>query len=613
MEAQHEARIGGARGAGLAVLVLVLLALVLRALGVGFALPAAIEDDSGVLVRQVEMVRDGTPAAERDENWTLYPHVIAELAGRFAPDDAPRAEDDTVPELVARAGLVHRYVRGSVLLLALGAIPLAYLVARRFVSGRGATLAAALVATSLLFQGFSQEARPHAAAAAFVLLALHACLVLVERGTLAAFAWAGLASGLALGTLQSNVLVLAPLALACVFAGWPRGFGAPRGTAVPPRDDRRAADAPARGEDGGAGALGAARLVGVAAALAVVALCAWFFYAPSASAHGGKLVELVGAERTLRFFGHNVALGEFDGRGFGIVFWSLWSFEPLACVLALIALGAWLARSRGRVLDHDWFAEPRLFLLVAYALLHLVAIGMYARTYERFCLQLVPLLAVLAAWGAERILVRAPRAWSALLLAWVVFALVPAGRFAELRAGGVAQDEAGAWLAAHARPDERIVLHPLVDVPLLRTSAALAADKRSFTMPWRGYTPWLRYQSRVADEVASNERFDVRAVRPKELAAIESDPAAWLASSGAHYVVLPLQVLREGPEFLRALHRACRERGELAARFPARADGETDVVLGFEDRIESAQPHWAWSLLARSPISVEVVEVWRMP
>lgn len=606
MEPRHGTQFGGARSAGLAVLALVLLALALRGLGAGFALPAAIEDDSGVLVRQVEMVRDATPAAERDENWTLYPHVIAELAGRFAPDDAPRAADDTVPELLERAGLVHRYVRWSVLLLALGAIPLAYLVARRFATARGATLAAALVATSLLFQGFSQEARPHAAAAASVLLALHACLVLVERGTFGAFAWAGLASGLALGTLQSDVLVLAPLALACVFAGRPRGFAVPRVT-------REGSRADATAPPNTSVELGVARrLVGAAAALALVAACAWCFYAPSASESGGKLVEL-GAQHTLRFFGHNVALGEFDGRGFGIVFWSLWSFEPLACALALVAVAVWLVRARGRVLDHDWFAEPRLFLLVAYAVLHLVAIGMYARTYERFCLQLVPLLAVLAAWGAERFVARSPRAWSGILFAWVVFALAPAGRFAELRAGAVAQDMAGAWLAAHARADERIVLHPLVDVPLLRTSAALAADKRSLTMPWRGHTPWRRYQTRIADDVAPDARFDVRPIRAKDQPAIEAIPAAWLASSGARYVVLPLQTLREGPEFFRALRRACRERGELAARFPERADGETDVVLGFEDRIESARPHWTWSLLARAPISVEVVEVWRMP
>ncbi|MFO1009515.1 MAG: glycosyltransferase family 39 protein [Planctomycetota bacterium] len=580
---------GSARGALVCAVLALVLAFALRAWGVGFALPAAIEDDSGVLVRQVEMLRDATPAAERDENWGSYPHLVAHLAAPFAPDDAPRAEDDTVEELLTRAGLVHRHVRWTVLLLSLLAVPFAYLVARRFVRARGAVLASALVATSLLFQTFAQEARPHAAAAAVMLVALHACLVLVERGTLGAFSWAGLAAGLAVGTLQDDVLVLVPLGLACVFAGRPRGT---------------AERAPI-----------ARTMLGAIVALALAAACAWVLYPRGGDAHAGPIVAVDAVHKTLRFFGHNVVLGEFDGSGFAIAFWSLWSFEPLACVLALVGLGAWLVRVRGRVLDHDWFGDPRLFLLVAYFVLHLVAIGMYARSYERFCLQLVPLVAVLAAFGAERIVERAPRARFVVAGAWIVFALVPAARFTLLRAGGIAQDEAGAWLAAHARKDERILLHRLVDVPLLRTPDALASDARRFTMPHRGYTPWRRYQARVADDVARDARFDVRPaalVRPEDQAAFERDPAAWLAASGARYVVLPLQALREGPELGRALRRACREHGELAARFPARADGETDVVLGYEDRVESARPHWTWSLLARDPISVEVVEVWRI-
>ena len=94
--------------------------------------------------------------------------------------------------------------------------------------------------------------------------------------------------------------------------------------------------------------------------------------------------------------------------------------------------------------------------------------------------------------------------------------------------------------------------------------------------------------------------------------AFRRDPAQWLADTGARFVVLPLQAIREGPELFQSLRRACAERGELAARFPASADGETDVVLGFEDRAESARPHWAWSLLSRSPVSVEVIEVWKL-
>lgn len=562
------------------VALLVLLAFLLRAWSLDFALPAAIEDDSGVLVRQIEMVRDATPAAERDENWGLYPHLVAELAGRVAPDDALRAEDDTVEELRERAAATHVHARGAVMLLALLAIPLAWLVARRFVGRGSALFAAALVSTSLLFQCFSQEARPHAAAAATALLALWSALRLSERGDVPAFLVAGAAGGLAIGTLQNNALMLVPILIACALRE--RGPGRAHG----------------------------------AWTLATLALFAggwWLFNAHGEA--GGPLIQMDAAKRTLRLFGHNVVLGEFDASGFVTVFWSLWSFETVACVLALAGLVAWLARIRGRIDRHDWFAEPGLFLVVAWSALHLVAIGMYARTFERFCLQFVPILCVLAAWGAERVIGRARWSRFVLAAAWIAFALVPAARFAALRAEPVAQDRAGAWLAAHAKRDERIALHPLVDVPLLRTKEALESDARHFTMPWRGYTPWRRGQERVPEELLAQERFDVRPlplVRPKDQQAFLAAPGDGLAASGARYVVLPLQAIREGPELFRVLRAACREHGELAARFPERADGETDVVLGFEDRIESARPHWMWSLLARAPISVEVIEVWRL-
>lgn len=573
----------GARRLGLACVILAtLLALALRLPGVGFGLPAAIEDDSGVLVRQVEMVRDATPAEQRDENWGLYPHFIAELAGHFAPSERAPSPDATLDELLASASATHVFVRGAILLLALFAVPLTWSLARRFVSPQGACLAVLLVATSLLFQCFSQEARPHAAAAATALAALVASLRLVERGDRSSFVLAGVAGAIALGTLQSNVLVLVPILAACGLRK--------------------------RGEAHGAWTI---------VTLALIALGWWIFY-PHATAVSGEsgILKFDAATRSLRFFGHNVVIGEFDGRGFATAFWSLWSFETLASALAAFAIVSWLARERLRISTYDWLGNPRLFIVGSYALVHLVAVGMYARSYERFCLQLVPILAVTAAWGAERMLGSLPKVAGRAIavVAWAALAFVPSLRFAALRSQPLAQEEAGAWIRAQVSHDERIALHPVVDVPLLRSSAALAADPRSFTTPWRGFTPWRRYQSTVDDAQLANERWDIRPLPLTKAAAqraFELDPRAWIAQRESRYFVLPLQATREGPELFRTLRATLREHAELAARFPSRADGETDVVLGFEDRIESARPHWMWSLLTRSPICVEVIEVWR--
>lgn len=569
--------------AAVIVFVACALAFALRWPGVGFGLPAAIEDDSGVLVRQVEMVRDATPAAERDENWGLYPHLIAQVAGRFAPAErpiAPATSGATLSELLDAASATHRFTRAAVLLLALLAVPLTWSLARRFVARDGAALATGLVATSLLFQCFSQEARPHAAAAATALLTLVACLRLVERGDRGSFLLAGVTGALALGTLQSNALVLVPILAAC-----------------------------------GLRKRGAAHGVWTVVTLGLVAVGWWLFY-PHPESAGGGIVKLDAATRTLRFFGHNVVLGEFDARGFATVFWSLWSFETLASALALIGIAIWLAREKLRISTYDWLGNAPLFVVGSYALVHLVAIGMYARSYERFCLQLVPILAVSAAWGFERATsaLQPTLSRSIALFAWSALALVPAMRFAILRTQPLAQEEAAAWIREHVERDASIGLHPLVDVPLLRTSEALASDPRSFTTPWRGFTPWRRFQPRVDASVLASERWNVRPLplmKPAAQKTFSEDPEAWLAKQGARYVVLPIQATREGAEVFRELHATLRLHAELAARFPSRADGGSDVVLGFEDRIESARPHWMWSLLAHDPISVEVVEVWR--
>lgn len=563
------------------------LALALRALGVGCGLPAAIEDDAGVLVRQLEMVRDATPAEERDENWTLYPRLLAQAAGRFAPSDLPAPAGASLDEHLERAARTTRFVRIVVCLVSLLAVPIAYLLARRFVERRHALLAALLVATSLLFACFAQEARPHAAAAALSAWALLACVRLVERGTVGAFLHAGLACGAVIATLQSGVLLVVPL----VLAGLLRGAGAR-----------------------------AASRAWLAASLAVVAGLYALFVAGAGVAgapDGGSVLAIDAKTRVARFFGHVVALGEFDATGFATVFWSMWSFEPVASALAALAVLLWLVRVRGRVASHDWFADAKLFVLVAWLALHLAAIGMYARTFERFALPLVVPMAVAAAWAVERVVdrARARTASPTIAFALVLVPLAATARLGWLRSRPLANAEAAAWLASHAEHDERVLVHTLLDLPLARTSEALAADRRAFTMPWRGNTPWRRYQSALAPDALPNERFDVRAVpfgKAKEQQAFAADPDAWLAATGARWVVLPMQALREGPELFRELRRACERNGKLAARFPARADGEHDVVLGFEDRIESARPHWTWSLLARAPIPIEVVEVWRL-
>src|SRR5262245_56608315 len=109
---------------GVLVVAATLLALVLRVLGIGCGLPASIEDDAGVLIRQTEMVRDATPAEQRDENWGSYPRLVAQIAGRLAPAAELAPTDAPLAEHLARAARVPCFVRWIVCILSLLAVPM---------------------------------------------------------------------------------------------------------------------------------------------------------------------------------------------------------------------------------------------------------------------------------------------------------------------------------------------------------------------------------------------------------------------------------------------------------------------------------------------------------
>src|SRR5262245_50877358 len=120
------------RGGSLTVvLLLTLAALALRAPGIGFALPEGIEDDGGVLVRQVELLRQGGDRAEHDENWVLYPHLLACVAVLLPGEGPELPPGASLEQHLERAAAPHRAARWAVALLSLLAIPGTWWLARR--------------------------------------------------------------------------------------------------------------------------------------------------------------------------------------------------------------------------------------------------------------------------------------------------------------------------------------------------------------------------------------------------------------------------------------------------------------------------------------------------
>ncbi|MDP6409712.1 MAG: glycosyltransferase family 39 protein [Planctomycetota bacterium] len=135
----------------------------------------------------------------------------------------PRLEWNTpasaeLSEHVARAIHPVLRVRLTVALLSLLVLPATWRLARLVMPPAWALVAAALAGTSLLSIHFAVQARPHAAAASLMALAVLTCVRLRRRPRAGAYLLASLAVGAALGSLQSGVAVFLPLILAHVLA-----------------------------------------------------------------------------------------------------------------------------------------------------------------------------------------------------------------------------------------------------------------------------------------------------------------------------------------------------------------------------------------------------------
>jgi len=183
-----------------AVAALTLGALVLRLVGLDFALPHMVEQD-GEIPNQVRHLRDGVDNAAIRRDFGTYPLLCAYLTA--ATSDTPpvyeRSTDATLAQHLAASGRTTLDVRRTVAVCSVAIVPATFFLARNFLGPWWSVLAAALVSLSTLNQSLSQQCRPHAVAAVFVTLALVAALRVVRVGTTAAYALLGTAFALALG------------------------------------------------------------------------------------------------------------------------------------------------------------------------------------------------------------------------------------------------------------------------------------------------------------------------------------------------------------------------------------------------------------------------------
>lgn len=567
-----------------ALLLVVLGGLGLRLLGVGFLLPEMTEPDAAVYSAQVQYFQDGSIAAESDRQYTFYPFLVAQLAVALQP---PRAYDSparSLEEHLERAAAPRQRLRLAVALLSLLAIPATWLLARRFLDRTFAFVATVFMAASFLAIWFAQEARPHAASSAFAAWAVVAALALRAVGGWSRFLAAGLAAGLAVGSLQSGLAVLPPIALA-LFLRW------------------RAKEQTAT-----------TMLAGAGFVLAVMGslIAAFYPFLFESTPSGGIQKDAT----NLRLSGHIIDLTLFDGRGFATLARTFRDYEPVVGVLAItgILLGVQALWTRGK--SRSRLQRDQAWIALAYVIPYVIAIGLYARTYQRFVLPLVPFACVLAAYALHRFVSFARGRGRAAGIVALAAASVPilgqvfaAWSLVRARAAQSTVDMAARWIEANVPNEARISFLPMFELPLNYSLEARSANERALAS---SQFLWSRYLRDLPGGGSETRSWNLRAfdlTDPAVRQQVSAYPDPYLRGQSADFVVLhvfgnPWRVVPC------ALRESARRLGKLAVRItPDAVDRGSDIEFVHQDDDFPETSSWFFRAMGLARVG-PVVEIY---
>jgi hypothetical protein len=495
----------------LALLVIVAAAFALRFRGLNSQLPQWTYWDGYVLYDQTQYLRGELQPEGPVRTLGYYPYLSAAVASVLPAVQLERASDDSV-ELLARARERWMRPRLASMLLSLFAVVGAWGIARHFVRPGYALLAAALTATSLLHITYSTAQRPHGAASGMTALAIWSVLYMRRAGGWRGTLTAAFGVGLAIAALQSGFATLVAFAIAWVW-----------------RKDR--------------GRLGRDLLALVASAL-IVAVFVRVFYPFHFDDRAGPGAVLETSGSTLTLAGHTIHLSKLTGRGFWILGSSFALFDPVVTLLALVAAIPWLAGTLRAKDGIERELRRDAWVCLGYALPFFAVFGMYELTFERFALPVVPLLAVAAACGCERVATWLPRLASGRLAAAgfaLVLALpvVAAWKLGTLRSEPDTFEVAARYVEEHALPgDAKVLLLQNFDLPSPYSGAALREMARNSTLYWTSS------QRELVDP--ASDATGLRIIRRKQPdfddAGEEVEPAEpvtqkWLTDNGVKFVV----------------------------------------------------------------------------
>lgn len=632
---------GGWRGeapALVAVLVLTLAALWLRMSGIAFALPCQQEPDPHIL-GQIETLSQAE-VSDRDLFFTsIYPHLIARLSlltgaepVTGAPTQAP------LEDHLRAASALHVHVRRVVAWLSVLLIPATYWLCRQFQKRGPALFAAALAATSLMSLQFGQQARPHAAVASFVALAVAAAVQLRRRPSALSFGLFGVFFALALACLTNaaavvlaalpayalrervaglrrwlDPLALLPLTLVALSFKlfWPFLF-----VEAPPE---AAASSGAPEVVPSSGPLVRFVLFGALFGLGVLGVVAdWLRERSSPRLRFGSLaVALAGAvllasmrSETLHIAWQTIKLSDFSGGGFPLLFATLWYYEPVALVLCGVGVVAWFATPR---VDPTRAGAKDLLVVLAFAVTYALVIGLFDLNQQRFTMPLLAFVYCGAAFGMQAL----ARALDALVggatarrstsfaagLALATGALASVG-YVKMRARPHTLELAANWLREHASPArDSVALHLLYDLPLARLESNLFDESgapRSVLSPWQHYQQnWMREWS--------GERWNVSMLYPDRARWpwIAKNAAEYVAGLTVDYVITPGAAGVGANPMMSAVREAVLARGELVASFPAETRPPNSGISGLDT------PHFTRFVLTKRWLGPEL-EIYRL-
>lgn len=562
------------------LLLLVSLAAALRFPGLGFLLPYAVEPDPHIPV-QVRLIETADPDRGEVMDWAKYPLFTAYLTIALSdPAPLPAAGSPREAHLAAASDNVLR-VRRSQALLSLLLIPAAFLLARRFTSGPWPLVAAALMATSHLAIHFATQARPHGGAAPWPALTVWACLLLVDRPTWRRCLGVTACGAMAVGTLQSSMALGFPVLTAFLIA-----------------------------RNGGTWKRAARLLVPLAGLAAAIGLAyPFFFESPALQLESGQLNQ----------GGHKLMLDAFDGRGFRTLSWSLWSWDPaLAIGLGFAALASFAALLRGpRTRD-----RRALLVVLAYVLPMGGVLGMYARSYERFLLPLLPFLAAWIAWALGRLAAgHRGRARLAAALALVLLAGsgAVAARLAQLRIAPSTYEQAAEWVAANVPPEgeARVWLTRPMILPLYKTPESDASDLAYQPNIGGRALNWGYYQREVLGTRRSGPSWDLRYMPfdgASSLQLMRKRPGRYLRQLGpGGFVVSEVFELSRNQTALRVRQNAMRKHFERAEVFRPDHPGSTvPHPLQYQEETLPKLFHRARRVLFAESLG-PVLEIFRIP